>query len=278
MSLAWEDDQLLKLLEVTRNFPPIWDIKHKEHRDKNIVDTCYLEVTEILRESVPDVNVAAVRQKIKNVSSQVQREMKRVRDSKKSGAGSEEVYKPKLWCWDEAKYLKETGDLRPTRSTLPDNSQNFEQNVIEETSTSSETAEESVVGASAGSDSGIVPALRASTAPAIPSSSADMTATQSGRTTLDSNETGVPRIAIERNRRPSVASRRFVPAGGPGLALLENAISYMNTPSPIKTDSELFGAMVGGELRLMTSPQRKRAKRRINDILAKGNDGELLSE
>ena len=49
---------------------------------------------------------------------QFDKEMKAITQSKKSGAGTEDVYQPKLWCYHELTFLTDSTIIRQSQSSL----------------------------------------------------------------------------------------------------------------------------------------------------------------
>ena len=91
----------------------------KAYEDRNVRNNCYRYILEKLSENIPGINVVSIKKKIHTLRSQYLREHKNVRESKKSAAGTDDIVKQKLWCYDMLSFISENGnDLRESRSTL----------------------------------------------------------------------------------------------------------------------------------------------------------------
>ena len=63
-----------------------------------------------------------IMKKIHTLKSQFQREVSAVKASQKSGAGADDVYTPKLWCYEELSFLADGDVIRESTSNLEKNS------------------------------------------------------------------------------------------------------------------------------------------------------------
>ncbi|KAK8371872.1 hypothetical protein O3P69_011859 [Scylla paramamosain] len=54
--------------------------------------------------------------------------MRQIENSRKSGAGTDDVYSPKLWCFDELSFLNDGGITRTSQSNIdPDSNKAVEE-------------------------------------------------------------------------------------------------------------------------------------------------------
>ena len=63
--------------------------------------------------------------------------MRQIENSRKSGAGTNDVYSPKLWCFDDLSFLTDGGTMRTSQSNIdPDtNEEAVEEHYDHEVST-----------------------------------------------------------------------------------------------------------------------------------------------
>ena len=54
---AWNEEQTLKFLET----PPLWDVKHKDHRNRLVIQDSYQKIVYLLRPDIADVSVDAIK-------------------------------------------------------------------------------------------------------------------------------------------------------------------------------------------------------------------------
>ena len=83
------------------------------------MDKAYQIILVQMQHYIPGLSLSLMKNKIHTLHSQLNKEWKLVRDSMRSGVGTNDIYVPKLWCYDLLKFIKEEGsDLRASRSTL----------------------------------------------------------------------------------------------------------------------------------------------------------------
>ncbi|XP_075159633.1 uncharacterized protein LOC142232829 [Haematobia irritans] len=104
-------------------------LKYQEHENLyNVRDPAYLgrvkrsnslfKISEELKEINKDVSVEAVKKKIHSLRTQYLKESREVGSSKRSGVGVEDVYEPKLWCFDQMEFLKTHCAIRKSESNI----------------------------------------------------------------------------------------------------------------------------------------------------------------
>ena len=120
---AWNKEQTLQFPDYLRETPPLWDVKHVDHRNRVVIHDSYQKIVDLLRPDTPDISIDAIKKKFLTITSQVNAEWYKLRESTRSGAGAEDVYVPKLWFFEEAKFMKTaSNDLRASLSNVPPNS------------------------------------------------------------------------------------------------------------------------------------------------------------
>lgn len=85
-------------------------------RDRRIISL--EKITTALKIFTPNITFEDVSKKIHSLRSQYSKEKAKVRAASKSGAGTEDVYKPSLWFFEKLNFLDDGSDPRETRSTL----------------------------------------------------------------------------------------------------------------------------------------------------------------
>ncbi|CAK1592623.1 unnamed protein product [Parnassius mnemosyne] len=116
--MKWAESETLKLVELYGEFPCIWDISHRDYKDKNKRNAAYEYIIRAM--SKENFGVSELKQKIKNLRCTYNQERIKIKKSQKSGNGSNEVYVPSLkWYYAMDTLLKSI-----TRST--ETQDNFE--------------------------------------------------------------------------------------------------------------------------------------------------------
>ncbi|XP_045130420.1 LOW QUALITY PROTEIN: uncharacterized protein LOC123515665 [Portunus trituberculatus] len=96
-----------EFIQVYRDFPALWKVKSDEYKNRSLKSECYVKLIDKIREIDPNATRATVTKKINSLCSNYRRELKKVMNSVKSGAGSDDVYKPSLWYFDELAFLRD---------------------------------------------------------------------------------------------------------------------------------------------------------------------------
>ena len=96
-----------EFIQLYRDFPALWKVKSDEYKNRSLKSECYVKLIDKIREIDPNATRATVTKKINSLRSNYRRELKKVMNSVKSGAGSDHVYKPSLWYFDELAFLRD---------------------------------------------------------------------------------------------------------------------------------------------------------------------------
>lgn len=91
-------------IEAYKSYPCLWKIKSAEYKDRSKKNAAYTVLIKKIQEMQPDATKQTVKAKINNLRGGFRREMKKVEDSKRSGA---ELYEPTLWYFDLLVFTKD---------------------------------------------------------------------------------------------------------------------------------------------------------------------------
>ncbi|KAF5299150.1 hypothetical protein FQA39_LY02323 [Lamprigera yunnana] len=111
--MEWTNAKVCELIELYRDRPVLWDCRLKEYKDRNKKQDALQEIADTF-----GVDKQVVEKKIKNVVCHFLREIKRERDSSKSGAGNSDVYKSKWFCFNNMLFLKDRNTPKETTDTI----------------------------------------------------------------------------------------------------------------------------------------------------------------
>lgn len=98
----------------------LWRIKSKTYHDRNARKQAMDILVSKFQEVNKDANEEYVRKKINNFRTSYKRELKLVLQSTKSGAGTDEIYTPKLWYFQLLSFLNDQDVPRRAISNLSD--------------------------------------------------------------------------------------------------------------------------------------------------------------
>lgn len=109
---------LIEFIEVYRKFPCLWKIKSEEYRNKNKRNQAYEELLKKMKENDSNATIQTVKNKIDALRGTFRKELKKIKDSQRSGAGEDEVYKPHLWYFDHLVFITDQETPREGISSL----------------------------------------------------------------------------------------------------------------------------------------------------------------
>jgi len=108
----------LECIEVYKNLPSLWKVKSDDYSNRRKKDAAYAVLVEKFNEKFPNFTREDVKKKINGYRTNFRKELKKVMDSEKSGAGTEEIYQPTLWYFDALAFLNDQEIPAKSRSTL----------------------------------------------------------------------------------------------------------------------------------------------------------------
>ncbi|KAG8319758.1 hypothetical protein J6590_084521 [Homalodisca vitripennis] len=103
-------------------------VRSSEYSNKFKRDTAWEHLLQITKEKIPNADTNFVKRKVDNLRAAFGKEMRKVRDSTRSGASADDTYTPTLWYFELMKFTAEQEQPRKTKSNLDED----EENIIEE--------------------------------------------------------------------------------------------------------------------------------------------------
>ncbi|XP_023703298.1 uncharacterized protein LOC111862274 [Cryptotermes secundus] len=112
MTTVSKKDSLLAFIDGYRSLPELWDTACVSYSNRVKKAAAYDILIEKLKPLEPNATRDSVVKKINNLRSVFRKELKKVNESKKSGASANDVYVPSLWYFGELMFLvdQETPD------------------------------------------------------------------------------------------------------------------------------------------------------------------------
>ncbi|KAJ8964762.1 hypothetical protein NQ314_004653 [Rhamnusium bicolor] len=96
--MEWTKEVVSEMIELYKQKPCLWKINDKTYLNKNLKRQAYDDILNMLKsKNLETVTVKDIKTKIKNLRNAFRKEMKRVENSNRSGAGTDELYTPNLW-------------------------------------------------------------------------------------------------------------------------------------------------------------------------------------
>lgn len=91
----WNNDLELKFIEHFQAEPILWDTKHRNYKDKSLNHDAWNRLGELM-----DKPVSELKKKKESLFASYRKYRKMVKDSSRSGAGENEIYKPIWFAYD----------------------------------------------------------------------------------------------------------------------------------------------------------------------------------
>ncbi|XP_068102449.1 uncharacterized protein [Hyperolius riggenbachi] len=111
---------LKEFLELYRAHPCLWKITSKDYSNRHIKHKAHKELVKLCLPLLPTANVELVKSKIQNLRTVFKKELNKVRESQRSGAGADDIYTPRLWYYDLLLFTADQEEPRQSVSSLQD--------------------------------------------------------------------------------------------------------------------------------------------------------------
>ncbi|KAL4107341.1 hypothetical protein QTP88_017703 [Uroleucon formosanum] len=130
-----EEDQEFwcEFLLLYQELPELWKIKSEVYKNRNKKNAAYDKMVEKMKEIEPKADRAMVHTKINALRTSYRRELKKVKSSIRSGAGTDVIYKPNLWYYNKLDFLRDQEGQTQGISAMDDNKISVEMDQINET-------------------------------------------------------------------------------------------------------------------------------------------------
>lgn len=100
------DKQILRdFIAEYKQLPELWDVRSKEYTKRDKKNAAYERLLTIYKGLKSDATVDEVKKKINTLRSNFRKELKKINDSKRSGAGTDDIYAPSSWVFEELIFL-----------------------------------------------------------------------------------------------------------------------------------------------------------------------------
>lgn len=119
---------LIEFIELYRVHPCLWKTKSKDYVNKIMKNEAYKTLLEKLQTVQPGATKNTVIQKINSLRGGFRREFKKVEQSKRSGSGADDLYKPTLWYYNLLEFVKDQEMPRSSVSNVFDEDTNSRHN------------------------------------------------------------------------------------------------------------------------------------------------------
>lgn len=101
-------DCLQRFIAVYESFPELWNKALPSYMNKYKKKIALEKLLTIYKEIKPNATVKDVTKKLNTLRSNFRRERNKIKSSSRSGAGTDEIYKPTSWVFYALKFLEDT--------------------------------------------------------------------------------------------------------------------------------------------------------------------------
>ena len=113
MASNWTKENVLSLIEKNSEYPCLWNCKLQGYKNRLTREDAYKKIASEL----PQFTIEMAKAKIQTLRGQYRKQLSFIKMSAKSGAGSDEIFNPTLWCFHLLNFLKDDV-IRKTVSSL----------------------------------------------------------------------------------------------------------------------------------------------------------------
>ena len=101
------------------NFPCLYSVSSEDYYNKTKRTLALQSITnEYNKRNLTTLTPKCIKEKIDGLRTQYLGEVNKIKKSKVSGAGVDEIYKPKLWCFDMLQFISKGVPITKGESTL----------------------------------------------------------------------------------------------------------------------------------------------------------------
>lgn len=124
-----ERNFILECIEVYKNLPALWNVKSKDYSNRQKKNEQYEQLLRKYREKYPEADKSQLVKKFNSLRTNFRKELKRIKDSEKSGAGTDDIAEPTLWYFDEMSFLEGLEVPCKSQSSMSLDNEETEENI-----------------------------------------------------------------------------------------------------------------------------------------------------
>ncbi|KAF5275138.1 hypothetical protein FQR65_LT16772 [Abscondita terminalis] len=103
MNVKWDGNQIISFLNLYEKYDILWNIQLKDHMNKARRETAFEKLLKELQETgFENIDMNILKARIKTIKTVYRQEVNKIVKSKKSGSGTDDLYKPKLMWFARA--------------------------------------------------------------------------------------------------------------------------------------------------------------------------------
>ncbi|KAL1516196.1 hypothetical protein ABEB36_000115 [Hypothenemus hampei] len=126
---------LTEFIYLCRQFPCLWKVKSSNYSNRREKNKAYERLLLLYKTVDENATIDTVKKKINTLRCCLRKELKKVRKSKRSGEGFDNIYVPTLWYYD---HLMFTVDQEEPRQSVSNDPEESDENTVEEAESEAE--------------------------------------------------------------------------------------------------------------------------------------------
>lgn len=111
-------DFVTDFIALYKSLPCLWKIKSKEYTNRNLKNEAHNKLVDFCKSINPAANREFVIKRIQSFRGSFRKELRKVAASKRSGAGTEEIYEPTLWYFNLLLFTLDQEQPTPSLSNM----------------------------------------------------------------------------------------------------------------------------------------------------------------
>lgn len=116
----WNHEFFTEFIELYKSYPCLWRVKDKDYGNRDKKRIAYEALVKKCKEVDPEATKDYVTKKINSFRTVYRKERKKMKNSTRSGAGTEDVYTPTLWYFPMLRFLDDQDHYRRSLNTMQD--------------------------------------------------------------------------------------------------------------------------------------------------------------
>lgn len=124
--MSKDHDFIIEFIEIYKTSPCLWNKTDPRYHNTNSRESAYTLLLNKYKEYDGKATKAMVKSKLNSLRSTYNKELKKVKNSERSGAGTGEVYKPSLWYYDLLSFVRDQQPSVTSVNTMDDKDESQE--------------------------------------------------------------------------------------------------------------------------------------------------------
>lgn len=113
-----EREILQSFIDSYREMSELWDISSNDYSNRDKKKEGYKKLLNIYKKIKKNAGIEDVKKKINSLRTNFRKELKKIKDSQRTGSASADIYEPSSWLFLELQFLKDVEKPDKTRSTI----------------------------------------------------------------------------------------------------------------------------------------------------------------